>query len=557
MEDGEQEGLRISLNGDPRFLAAAATVATLFIAGSVLWRSSIMSPRLAITENNRNESGLVDPDAIVGSEPPSSPEEKSAVDGPSKDTRSKVLDEVTPLSQEVESKDSKSTRTKDRRRRGKDPLKEILKGGKKAKAFLGKASPSGDAAEKTGEMPAMARIPESASSPRSRKIPTDSSTRSLSVSGASSHRIHGSATSNHSHEVSQSGQGSGTDDFSCGFTTPSVVSELEELSLSLDGLDTPESQNSDLPAKPLEPREILATQASDSLPQASSSSPTSHSSSSATSSSVITPNTSPTISLNEDIPTPTLVHPSVSLPADLSPIPKAKSQVSSRQLAKASDPWDWSAPTPPETTYRKPPRFQGKSRGAATPTPLSISSPPTSPSSGVPGSVSHPTLISPYSAVVASSRSTPPVVLEEPSAEEPTPLTFPTLNPSTSNPSQPMSPNSNRKRNSTADINSAGASTSNGTGYGNTGTPTRRAPTPRRPPTPSSGTNTPPPSLSAQTQLASLRGALEAARLREEKSKSDIERYLKEMEVLRWENVTCRRREAEVRFFLFVNGNWF
>lgn len=57
------------------------------------------------------------------------------------------------------------------------------------------------------------------------------------------------------------------------------------------------------------------------------------------------------------------------------------------------------------------------------------------------------------------------------------------------------------------------------------------------------------PALSTQTQLASLRGALEAARLREEKNKLDMERYLKEMEVLRWENVNWRRGEGEVGFF--------
>jgi len=54
------------------------------------------------------------------------------------------------------------------------------------------------------------------------------------------------------------------------------------------------------------------------------------------------------------------------------------------------------------------------------------------------------------------------------------------------------------------------------------------------------------PALSVQTQLASLRGALEAARLREEKNKADMERFTKEMELLRWENANCRRGEAEV-----------
>ena len=56
--------------------------------------------------------------------------------------------------------------------------------------------------------------------------------------------------------------------------------------------------------------------------------------------------------------------------------------------------------------------------------------------------------------------------------------------------------------------------------------------------------------MSTQTQLASLRGALEAARLREEKHKAEIERCTKELEALRWENMNSRRGEVEV-------GTWF
>jgi anthranilate synthase/indole-3-glycerol phosphate synthase/phosphoribosylanthranilate isomerase len=66
-----------------------------------------------------------------------------------------------------------------------------------------------------------------------------------------------------------------------------------------------------------------------------------------------------------------------------------------------------------------------------------------------------------------------------------------------------------------------------------------------------SGTNTPPGSLSTQTQLASLRGALEAARLREEKTKVEIERYSKDLEMMRWESATWRRREMEVGFSIY------
>lgn len=59
------------------------------------------------------------------------------------------------------------------------------------------------------------------------------------------------------------------------------------------------------------------------------------------------------------------------------------------------------------------------------------------------------------------------------------------------------------------------------------------------------------PALSAQTQLASLRGALEAARLREEKHKVEMEKAMKEMETLKWESANGRREVVEVRFFSF------
>jgi hypothetical protein len=61
--------------------------------------------------------------------------------------------------------------------------------------------------------------------------------------------------------------------------------------------------------------------------------------------------------------------------------------------------------------------------------------------------------------------------------------------------------------------------------------------------------------LSTQTQLASLRGALEAARLREEKHKAEMERYTKELEALRWENMNSKRGEVEVGTFYFF-GSW-
>jgi len=59
--------------------------------------------------------------------------------------------------------------------------------------------------------------------------------------------------------------------------------------------------------------------------------------------------------------------------------------------------------------------------------------------------------------------------------------------------------------------------------------------------------------LSTQTQLASLRGALEAARLREEKHKAEQEKLVKELDALRWEHANSRRGEVEVGFLSLIH----
>lgn len=53
---------------------------------------------------------------------------------------------------------------------------------------------------------------------------------------------------------------------------------------------------------------------------------------------------------------------------------------------------------------------------------------------------------------------------------------------------------------------------------------------------------------------------MEAARLREEKHKAEMERYTKELESLRWENMNSRRGEVEVGtrvLFFFFDFNLF
>jgi hypothetical protein len=231
--------------------------------------------------------------------------------------------------------------------------------------------------------------------------------------------------------------------------------------------------------------------------------------------------------------------------------------------------------------------------------PASLYSPITGSFAGVPGSVSF-SAASPLSSSLPASGAESEATEEELSIrereeEEEEAFTFPTLNPTTTSSSAGASDlfysadawnadagrlGSSRTRSSLADINNSNNFNNNTPQLNNT----RRA----RPPTPSrsnlsSASHTPPPSssspssqhgsisgssgvngtgtgsnpnanggggvlLSTQTQLASLRGALEAARLREEKHKTEMERVVKEVDVLRWEHANSRRGEIEVGF---------
>ncbi|KAI9457653.1 hypothetical protein BJY52DRAFT_1187249 [Lactarius psammicola] len=76
----------------------------------------------------------------------------------------------------------------------------------------------------------------------------------------------------------------------------------------------------------------------------------------------------------------------------------------------------------------------------------------------------------------------------------------------------------------------------------------RRAPTSHAPPSPS------PDPVSAQTQIASLRGALEAARLREEKSRLEADCRAKEYDTLRrrWMEEIARRQRREAQLHAYI-----
>ncbi|KIM43593.1 hypothetical protein M413DRAFT_25931 [Hebeloma cylindrosporum] len=245
-------------------------------------------------------------------------------------------------------------------------------------------------------------------------------------------------------------------------------------------------------------------------------------------------------------------------------------------------------------SYKKPPRLQGtKGGGAATfsavaasgtltataSQPLSVYSPTNASFSGLGGSVSF-SAASPLSSSSHAGGGESEVVMEEEASvgerEEEEAFTFPTLNPTTTTSG---SAGSSRTRSSLADINNSNNFNNN--------TPQINNPRRARPPTPSrsnlsSASHTPPPTssspssqpgsissssgvngnngsvanpnangggvlLSTQTQLASLRGALEAARLREEKHKTEMERVVKEVDVLRWEHANSRRGEIELQ----------
>ncbi|GLB41055.1 hypothetical protein LshimejAT787_0902700 [Lyophyllum shimeji] len=520
MDDGDNEGLHTALNSD-RCLVAATALATLVVAGSAfIWRSNPWH----ILGDSHNQLG-----------PETS---KSAGTSSKGSTAGAAIVVREERGDESETKEVKSARSKERRRRGKDPLKDILKNVKKSKV-LAKPSMAGDPEDNgAGQGSALPRINEVTRHSQTQEASNATSSRSLS---STSSRRSPPPSSDKVSSYPSSSQGSHTgdgDDEDDGDTPPAASSSIPKTCDSLAGvsqpptssLSPPVSHPSKTPSSTLEsdPPIPSRTAVSPNIPLPSSSS-ASQFSSIHSSDSVITPNTSPTISQSGKTPTVTQV--------DMTPHavgPASSPSVHATQ--KTPGPWDWDGTGPSatsETTYQKPPRFRSKSRGSG-----SISMSPLIPLS-VP-SDNYSSDLAPSSPRMSSPRTSTTHSLASVGLHD-------DLNHSFTFPSD-----SSGKR--LSDPPTAGPSHAGNTAYlngngnanGSLSTP-RRAPTPRRPPTPLSGTGTPPPSLSTQTQLASLRGALEAARLREEKTKADIERYLKELEMLRWEGAAWRRREAELQ----------
>ncbi|KAG5634951.1 hypothetical protein H0H81_000223 [Sphagnurus paluster] len=475
MDDGDHEGLPNALHSHPRFLVAT-TLATLVIAGSAyIWRSAPPTPL------QQAESAHKDPDALAHAEevllaPETEEAAGSSSKGSSAGTAIVVRDE---LGEGSEAKDIKVSRPKERRRRGKDPLKDLLKNAKKTKIQV-KHSRLGDSEDSgTGSLTKINEV-----TGHSRGTSQAPSSRSVSSTSHRRSPVPSASPYPNSNQGSHAGDGDDEDEDE---EQPTAVlpskplASLQPFSSSLtpastalcDGLVS-------------EPR---ADDSTTIIPLSSSSS-ASHSSNSA-SDSITTPNTSPTTSHSGK--TPTLAQAEVPIHKPLS---ASASSPSVRQAQKPRGSWDWDGAGPiptSEAAYRKPPRFRPKSRGSGS---FTMSPTPQEAHTGDASSVSSPT--------------------------EDVLFTFPSLN---SSATSLVSPVASRA------VNGNGNVTGNG---------------PRRAPTPLSGTNTPPPSLSAQTQLASLRGALEAARLREEKTKGDIERYSKELDIMRWETAAWRRREVDL-----------
>ncbi|KAJ7087748.1 hypothetical protein C8R44DRAFT_893004 [Mycena epipterygia] len=438
MDDAEQDSLHAVLHNDNTVLVAT-TLATLFLAGSAL----ICRSGRRLSFSHTGGLSLTAATSQTDSDAKKRGHGKNAADGANDD-----------------GKDAKNARSKERRRRGKDPLKEILKGGKKLKMLAVAPRDRDDTGSSTS----------ASTSPLPQIIQSGSSQRSASVSTSS-------------RSVSSSTAQSGFDsaavlDSDDGDATPATTSRKGHSNdRAYDRNNEPSDGDSAL-------RDISEMPE---LPMISISS----SSSASTSASLATPGTSPSTSPSDrsSSDSTVLLHSSPQFPA-AQPI---------------ASPWDWDGQGS-DGAYHKPPRFRSKSRGS--PIPPSVSMPYTT--SFASTSSAEPAAYSPQQPSSSSSVS----------SED---FTFPTLNATVS----PTSPESSRP-------------------ITGSGTP-RRVPTPRRTPTPGSGGNTPPPSLATQTQIASLRGALEAARMREEKARADLDRYAKDFEMMRWENHSWRRRELELQ----------
>ena len=395
----------------------------------------------------------------------------------------------THSTHDLDSKESKSSRSKDRRRRGKDPLREILKGGKKLKStpptpfkqsFVDKPildDPDNHHHHQhinnipTSTLPTSFITPNSFSRSSGQRVQEDDSLFSLpaaSVGTASS--VHSRTTS----EVSQYNTGSKIldqphphPDRTASSTSvsddPVLIPSQASSSLSHNGTEgntsISEQTNPDILSRQTRethlgvPTPTIFSTNNDDFSEIlyhSGPSTVSSATNTTTASCVITPATSPSLSYTASsklVPTPSPVgadsklvpnkgsdsdcgpknnlvsEPSHAQDTDTKsrnisrkqqPFPSpSPSKSKSKSKTNAQNSWEWdntgetvlassviaSAPSssslitvpafPPDTLYRKPPRLQSKSLG--------LKNAKNNVSSSIPGSVSHPSLLSPTS----------------------------------------------------------------------------------------------------------------------------------------------------------------
>ncbi|KAK7037981.1 hypothetical protein R3P38DRAFT_2903752 [Favolaschia claudopus] len=452
MDDGEHDSLRAVLHADHTVLVAT-TLATLFLAGSALICRS--GRRLSFSLNHQGYS-------LVASGAPQTDSDAK---------KQKLLGQTVSADESAKN----NARSKERRRRGKDPLKDILKGsGKKLKLLSVSSRDPGDSATSASTSAIASPLPltqiqESGNDSTS----VSGSQRSVSVSTASTSRSVSASARDPAAPISM------TDIHPREQTTEHTDATVTALSTRKPRGRTPnpimQSTAFDADASPdvgAPPRGVAENP--ETLPG---------------------PGDSPTTDTTNS--SGSTVH--LASSSSHTPLATVSSSASSPvYYPPAPNPWDWDGQGPSASSssstpgagndsasvaYRKPPRFHSSTSGGQ-----------------ASGSSSE----------------------------------IPTLN---------------------SLATSAGTSTGTGSG-----TP-RPAPTPRTNSTASTFTtpNSRPNStgraspasaigeVAAQTQLASLRGALEAARLREEKTKGELERFAKDLEMMRWENGAWRRREVELQ----------
>ncbi|PFH51640.1 hypothetical protein AMATHDRAFT_2914 [Amanita thiersii Skay4041] len=523
MSDGDKEPFQAVLTSD-NSLFVATTLATLLLAGSAyIWRANLNLPILVSEPRQRTsqESGTVHSESSVLRK---------------KSFSTTNNDPASPSDAEK----SKTSRSKERRRRGKDPFRDILKSGKKLKALsrinvslADSDKPMGDV--KTSPVPQVPESPQFQSSPNTSIA---SSSRSASVSSSRTRAIqmetcdfeqqqylheHGEPQVNHESPhlratipIPSGSAVSGTEKYPSSsdeffqFSPHALESCLQEsVHLSRQGM----------------PRDSLTTQDHD--PPTSNAKPNSK----YTEVSIIS-NPSPLASSSDNITTPMVTPTQFQVPS-----PSLHMSSKPASSSRTQGPWDVSNSRPASTSNSKYHDTNGRPRSQELP-----SLPTLPPHISV--STSSSTIVGPRGSAGPSQSSSESQICHSPTSsssmdDSTLPFTFPSLNTS-------PRPKANSNGVNGNGYGTAPSSTSVNGYHGSNGA-SRRIPTPRRTSTPSSGTNTPPPSLTTQTQLASLRGALEAARLREEKMKGDLERCLKELDILRWENASWRRREIELQ----------